>query len=379
MMKNKIITILLLAGAGFGQDAQAMGRAGKFAKEVFRSKTAAVAGVVMLGVGAKSQFDEYQGRSALYKMQSSLPVHIQSEVQRHFSSLGIPAIEMIDVPFARSLGVYQWFGTTILVIPRDERLALQGRMNDTGFTKEEVLAIMEHEASHLRHRDSLKDRIFEMYVPGTVIMAGEAIRVAGASKKIAAGSAVVMGTAAFLAEKWRSRQIEKRADCEVSPENAGHFASALKKALPTVEVQSIAIFNAARMKQGKPLYGELDSEEKKKIDSIIQGAVLIEAFTAEHPPVEERIAYSNERAVKFRKEKAIKIVEELRELGKEALTALDKDSFDKAAEKFTLKVSYMQQLKKSMIEDECREWEKEYGEEIRDLSLEVLLMHLRKK
>jgi len=308
MMKNKIIMVLLLAGAGFGQDAQAMGRAGKFAKEVFRSKTAAVAGVVMLGVGANSQLDEYQYRSVADKMQTFLPVYIKSEVQRHFSNLGIPAIKIIDVDFAGSVSVYQWFDRAILVIPRNARLALQGRMNDTGFTKEEVLAIMEHEASHLRHRDSLKDRIFEMYLPGTVIMAGKAIRVAGTSKKIAAGSAAVTWAAAFLAEKWHSRQVEKRADCEVSPENAGHLASALKKAVPTFKEKAIAITNAQRMKRGEPLYGELDSEEKKKVDNFIELYVLINTVMAEHPPVEERIAYSNERAVKFCTEKGIRIV-----------------------------------------------------------------------
>jgi hypothetical protein len=62
-MKNKILTVLLLAGAGFGQDAQAMGGAGKFTQSLMKSTAASslIAGSAAYGVqAAKDRYDDKQ-------------------------------------------------------------------------------------------------------------------------------------------------------------------------------------------------------------------------------------------------------------------------------------------------------------------------------
>ncbi len=367
MMKNKIITALLLAAAGFGQGIQAMGGAKDFAKKVFFSKTAAVAGMVMLGAGVNKLAEQHQDNVRYDTFESSLPMYNRMKVHAHFEKLGITNVKMVDRDSGVSLGIYQWLDRSVLFIPRDERLALQGMENDKGLTKEEVLAMMEHEASHSRHRDSLKDCVSEVMIPGVVIMAGKAVRVAGATKKMAVGTAALTWSAALLGEKWRSRQAEKRADLEVRSENAGYFASGLKKILPTVEEQLIKHVNVIFLEQGKPLYADLDPQEKRKIDKWIKLLVFMSVFLAEHPPIEDRIAYSHERAIKFRKEKSKDLMTELRGLAK-ALISSEDSSFDK----YHLKASDMSELKKSMTEDECGEWEKEYGEEMRDLFSKIV-------
>ena len=278
-MKNKIILALLLAGAGFGKDAQAMGGAGKFAKQLFGSKTAAVA--VASGIATGATLYE-MNRFILEKGGTSLSPEVQEEVRVHFKSLGVNALEIKDAEGITEKGLFatSFGGKCVLLIPAKERAVLEGTSVD-GITKREVLATLEHEAFHMVNQDGVKQAVRMASVPPTVIMVGKMIRVLGGSKKLTVFGGCAVLPAAMLGITYCSRQLEQHAD-DVVKDAAG-------------------------------LAGYLEKKEKKVIDALMityaQAGISAEyieksinnagsSYFASHPSTVKRIAILNRRAKK---------------------------------------------------------------------------------
>ena len=312
-MKKKILLFLLVA-AGF-QSVQAMSSARKFAHQVFRSKTALGAAVLAGGIGTYSASNFYEIAKKIDGAESSLPEPIQERLRIHFRGCGVSDIKIFDLDLpghVPSPVTFHTFGRVAVGLPLELRLALMGAP-EAKLTVDEVMAILEHEASHLRHRDALKRAIVMSMIPSGALMVAKATRVTGSNKKLAAVSGLASWAGMALAQRWYWREmVEQRCDDEVAPENSGHLASGIGKILPTVREQMISIYDRNAAANQKPLYEDLDSGRKDHLGKRFDKLEFMNGMVADHPSVECRTERAQMRAHEYRSEVMQRLLEELR-------------------------------------------------------------------
>jgi|GEM_PF-6975166 len=204
---------------------------------------------------------------------------------------------------------YSFFGVNAIVMPRHCVEALEGTIPGASthdLNEQEALALLEHEASHLRHRDGAKALISDSLPSPAAVMAWKAVRVAGGSKKIAALMACTKWLGLSLLQRKHCRWHEQRADDTVAPKNAGHLASALEKILPSVRQQFIDVYNKNAEEENERSYEQLDAETREQVLKAHERVVALHELTAFHPPVEDRIARAQARFDAYQKEQAAK-------------------------------------------------------------------------
>jgi hypothetical protein len=230
-MKNKFITVLLLAGAGFGQEVQAMGAAGDFAKRVFFSGTAAAATGAGLFDHHRRQAVRDKALVAFEAAECTLSSPHEGKVKKIFKDVGV---DVIIKDNEGGPAVFQHKCKVFLMLSRADRSALECdrgyifRNYADGFvTGDNVVSALKHERVHVLHEDYKKDVAKCGVIPGGLLVS-KIVRVVGRSKKgaLAAGLAtVVLGK--VLVQR-HNQYIEKRADYEgvevwEDAENISHY------------------------------------------------------------------------------------------------------------------------------------------------------------
>ncbi len=314
MMKNKIITVLLLVSAGFGQNAQAMGGARNFAKKVFFSKTAAVAGA-LAGVNGALQYKARQDLiQKIENAETLLSEESQKEVQTFFELHGYsPVIKDYpgDCPAVFKNGDY-----TCLLLDRrsrcvldrlifnkrlrlifNEKMKIKYTLNETLEKKHILDGALCHEVDHLKHPDMVERQIEQSIVGPTAILAGKIVRIAGGSKKLAVAAGIFSFYGLFLSIKQRAQQQEERCDRNAADtiEHAENLAFYLKETgLPEdKEVQSIVIVTE--------FVSKLNWSEKNK-EQVVAFASDFAWLLQDHPRTSKRIAYLEKIAAQKRSE-----------------------------------------------------------------------------
>ncbi len=306
MMKNKIIIVLLLVSAGFGQDSQAMGGARNFAKKVFFSKTAAVAGALAVGNSVNFSIQNQKNLGKIKNGKITLSEKSQQEVKDFFAEHGYTKIEIrnsevfMDSPSSPTAAI-------AIVNDGDQLYCLVGPIERFVFdqkdfclelgaesipmkypdgieplTKDEVKIGIAHEVCHVKHSDILHRQLAVPFAGPAVLLAGKAMRVAGASKKLVVAGGLGLLYSLGFAQKKMARFQEERADryAATTPENAKLMISYFKKiALPD------------ELKEMKECQDQGITEEHARL------AVLIKnRLASDHPLPSERIAYLEEIA-----------------------------------------------------------------------------------
>gem|GEM_PF-2005515 len=332
MMKNKIITILLFAGAGFGQDAQAMGRARNFAKKVFFSKTAGIA----TGAGL---FDHYRRQIVrdevledLEATKCTLLSSSEEKVKTMFKDVGV---DVIIKDNQNGPAVFQHKDKVFLMLSYADRRALDhGRgyvwRNDADgwVTEADVISCLKHERIHVLQRDYQKDNARCCVIPGG-LMAAKMAHVAGKAKigVLAAGFAIA--TLGKVLVQRHSQYIEKRADDEgvevwEDAENIAHY----------IEVAFLP--------------------SEKKCTATFHDRWFNKIFS-NHPLPSERIAYLKKRASVLRTQEMEQLVSDLDAMSSAAnydLGTMLQGDFGP----FVKKINRIMTIKKCMNEDERKRW-----------------------
>lgn len=148
--------------------------------------------------------------------------------------------------------------------------------------EDEVKVMIGHELCHVKHSDVLYRQLALPFAGSATLLAGKAMRVAGASKKLAVTGAVGLLFTFLFAQKKMAQFQEERADryAATTPEKAALAASYLKKmGLP------------GELKQMQEFRDQGASEEY-----IRWGMLIVNRFTSNHPLPSERIAYLEEIA-----------------------------------------------------------------------------------
>ena len=269
MMKNKIMTVLLLTGAGFCQGAQAMGGARNFAKRVLFSKTAIAAGTVAAVNGAIA-YDRNEKRVRVLKTapQTELPVRYQRKAREIFEQHGY-FITILDAELGgdAGLGVWRHKDEVFLFLSKNERAALSGgkvwflgELQDgikaRVFKEEHALAAIKHELFHVVCNDPLTKDVLTAGTVPVSIMAGKMMRVAGRGKILACGAALGAYLGGLVIQQKYSQMAEIRCD---------------RKACDNAK-------DAQLLAQGLD-FDEGDEQEES----------ILEKLLGSHPPVSERI------------------------------------------------------------------------------------------
>ena len=330
MMKNKIITVLLLASAGFGQDAQAMGGTRNFAKRVLFSGTAAVATGAGLFSHYKNQTEKDEGLETLETAQCTLPFSLEGKVKKMFKDVGIDAI-VKDFEGAGGPAVFQHKDKVFLVLPWTDRWALEcgrGHYADGFVTEADILSVIKHERSHAQHKDVQSREIAQCCVIPGGLMAAKMARVAGKTKigTVVVGLATgILGKA--LAQQY-SQYLENRADHEAietweDAENIAHYLEVVflpseKRCVMTLDRWFNIIFHT-------------------------------------HPLSSERIAYLKERAYVLRTREVEQLVSDLDVMSSAAQYNLE-TMLEGDFEPFEKKINRIRDIKKSMNDKEKKHW-----------------------
>ena len=286
---KKILLLIMTLLVG-NHNIEAMGRFGKFAKEVFRSKT-------VIGAGTLACLNMTTYAYLFQKINSdssSLSESIQKEIQDKFSRLGIDNIKVLDFEYEQvPIGVQSCFEHAVVGFSPHMRALIKSN----SITEDELYAIFQHEAAHVKNQDTMKKSIVLSVISPAALMLAKAIRVAGGSKKLVVGSGLISFSGISLAQKWYSRNfVEQRCDDAVTPEYAEHLASALKKICPTTtKDEFIAQYDEYARSSGHPSYKELRESEKKKLNKYINFLDGLTRLASDHLPVNERIARLEER------------------------------------------------------------------------------------
>jgi hypothetical protein len=294
MMKNKIITVLLLASAGFGQDAQAMGRARNFAKRVFFSKTAAVAGV-LAGTHGAFFYKQYQDQiEAIENLETTLSQKSQEEVKAFFKTHGYsPVIKDDDDRVGPA--VAKKGDRSFLLLDRRSRDILDGYGDEILKKKHLLDGVLAHEVDHLKHSD-IEERMIglSMVVP-LAIIAGKMVRVAGGSKKLTVATGIVGLYSLLFAVKKRAQWQEERCDRNAADtiERAENLAFYFKEVGLSGEKEIHSDITKAVSTSN------LSEQKKERLVTFITNYIWM---LQDHPRPSKRIAYLEEIAAQKKKE-----------------------------------------------------------------------------
>ena len=332
----KKYTGVLLTGLctifGSFRDTQAMGGARDFAKRVLFSGTAAAATGAGLFDHYRRQVVRDKALAAFEAAECTLPSPLEGKVKKIFKDVGV---DVIIKDNECGPAVFQHKGKVFLILSRADRSALECdrgyifRNYADGFvTGADVVSTLKHERVHILHEDYKKDVAKCSVIPGGIMLAKMA-RVAGRSKKgaLAAGLAtVVLGK--VLVQR-HNQYIEKRADYEGVEvwEDAENIAHYLEVAF-------------------------LPSE--KKCTETFHDKWFNKIFSS-HPQPSERIAYLKERAYVLRAQEMEKLVFDLDAMSSAAhynLGTMQERDF----EPFVKKILRIQDIKKSMNDEEKKHW-----------------------
>jgi hypothetical protein len=294
MMKYKIKGVLLCVIAGFGQDTQAMGGARNFAGKVFRSKTAAVAGV-LAGVNGAAFYGLFQDEMQnIENAGTTLSQESQEEVKAFFKTHGyFPVIKDCEGISPR---VAKKGDTSFLLLDKRSRDVLDENTLDEVLEKKHILnGIAGHEVDHLKHPDVVERKIEESITAPAAIMAGKMVRVAGGSKKLMIATGIFSLYSILFLQKKRAQQQEERCD---------------RNAADTLErAENLAFyFNELGLPLEKDLHAkisknvqELDVSEQSK-ERVVTFLTDVIWLLQDHPRPSKRIAYLEEIAAQKKKQ-----------------------------------------------------------------------------
>jgi hypothetical protein len=293
MMKNKIMTVLLLVGAVCGQNIQAMGGARNFAKKVFHSKIAGAA-LLLEGSILSVQYSSFKAEVEELKngfRSNRLSQAAQQEIKDTFAQYGYKNVKIVD---GEGLGVVKNGAEIYCMVGDCEVAALEPKklqdfkLQDfknyfNGYqtlSKQEVFGALKHEICHLDNSDCFYRNVAAATLNGsTALLCAKTMRVAGANKKIAVGGYVGLMCGFVYMRTQLAQFQETRADkfAASTSKEAELLVSCLKK---------IGLSHEHAIKS----YCE---EECIKIAK--QAAqhimVFINRFTHDHPWPSERIDY----------------------------------------------------------------------------------------
>jgi len=290
-MKNKIIMVLLFAGAGFGQDAQAMGAARNFAKRVFFSKTAAVAGVLAGTNGAFVYKENQEIIQEIEKSETTLSEKAQEEVKAFFKTHGF----CIEIKDENAIFVVKNRDKSFLLLDRISRDILDGYGDEILGKKHLLDGVFRHEVDHLKHSDGEERAIWFSIASPLAIIAGKMVRVAGGSKKLTVATGIVGALGLHLAVKKRTQLQEERCDRNAvdTIEHAENLVFYLKKRSLLYEKG----FHSNITKSFSTL--DLSEQNKERLVTFITNYFWM---LQDHPRPSKRIAYLEEIAAQKKKE-----------------------------------------------------------------------------
>jgi len=281
IMKNKIITVLLLASAGFGQDAQAMGAARSFAKRVFFSKTAAVAGVLAGTNGAFVYKKNQEIIQEIEKSETTLSQESQEEVKAFFKTHGYsPIIKDYD---GACPSVARKGDRSFLLLDRRSRNILNGYGDEILKKKHLLDGVFPHEVDHLKHSD-IEERIIAASIAGPlVIIAGKMVRVAGGSKKLTVATGIVGVYSLAFGVKKLAQSHEERCDRNAADtiEHAENLAFYLKEVALSGEKEIHSAITKAVSTS------DLPEQKKERLVTFITNYIWM---LQDHPRPSKRIA-----------------------------------------------------------------------------------------
>lgn len=210
------------------------------------------------------------------RTKSTLPEPLQEELKTYFKEQHNLTVKFSDSEgCVAGLQSLRYGSNRFIFIPAQDRTVLcEG--STYGLSKNHIVAMLDHEANHLKHPDIFLRNVCATLIEPTALLAGKLASVYGTSTKVAIGIGIlVYYVGVILKQKLVSQQQEKRADyaAGTTPEKCREIAKYL-------EIRYLPHDRVATSQQ-----------------------IFIHRLFGDHPLNTTRIAYLEEQAQKLEQQK----------------------------------------------------------------------------